>query len=114
MDKFEITKQLLYSKLCENGNSILAADGTASTSNIVKIQTGLWEYSGGGTQSNTMSLRELNNPIITVFFSDQIPDKALAGDAAVVQSYEVVVVEDTVKIYSTTSSTGRVQTSLTN
>lgn len=107
-------EELLYSKLCENGNSILAADGTASTSNIVKIQTGLWEYSGGGTQSNTMSLRELNNPIITVFFSDQIPDKALAGDAAVVQSYEVVVVEDTVKIYSTTSSTGRVQTSLTN
>jgi hypothetical protein len=109
-------EELLYSKLCENGNAILSADGASSSSNIVKIQTGLWEYSGGGTQSNTMSLRELNNPIIRVFFSDSVAKGHDAGQpaATTVQSYEVVVVEDTVKIYSTTSSTGRVQTSLTN
>jgi hypothetical protein len=101
-------EELLYSKLCENGNSILAADETADDAqNVVKIQTGLWEYSGGGTQSNTLSLRELNNPIIRVYFNDSVTANST-------QTYEVVVVEDTVKIYSTTSSTGRVQTSLTN
>ena len=104
---FDLTgEELVHSKLCENGFTIKGADD--DTKNIVKIQMGLWEYSGGGTQSNTLSLRELNNPIITVFFS-----VAALGTAAE-RKYDLSVVEDSVKIVSTVSSSGRVQTSLTN
>lgn len=98
--------ELFYSKLCVNGFSILTND-ESDLQNVVKIQTGLWEYAGGGTQSNTLSLRELNNPIIEVWFQD-----TFAGAAT--RNYDVVVVEDAVKIYSTTSATGRVMTSLSN
>ena len=100
-------EELFYSKLCVNGFSILT-NAISALENIVKVQTGLWEYSGGGTQSNTLSLRELNNPIMEVWFEDTV--------ALVVtpQNYDVVVVEDAVKIYSTTSATGRVMTSLSN
>ena len=99
-------EELLHSKLCENGFAVQGATG--ETSNIVKIQQGLWEYSGGGTQSNTLSLRELNNPIITVFFQD------IAANPAAERKYDVSVVEDSVKIVSTISSSGRVNVSLTN
>ena len=104
-------RELFYSKLCVNGFSILNNE-LSDVSNVVKIQTGLWEYAGGGTQSNTLSLRELNNPIIEVWFQD---DFIAAPDAnPVVKTYDVVVVEDAVKIYSTTSATGRLMTSLSN
>jgi len=96
-------EELLYSKLCENGYVIAGA--TDDTKNVVKIQTGLWEYSGGGTQSNTMSLRELNNPKLDVFFTNN------TGGAS---AFDVICVEDAVKIVSTVSSNGRIQTSLTN
>ncbi len=99
-------EELFYSKLCVNGFSILT-NTVSDLQNVVKIQTGLWEYAGGGTQSNTLSLRELNNPIIEVWFQDTF---AVAGT----RNYDVVVVEDAVKIYSTTSATGRVMTSLSN
>ena len=103
--------ELFYSRLCVNGFSILTS-GTSDIDNVCKIQTGLWEYSGGGTQSNTLSLRELNNPIIEVW-----PDTlaiGAGGDTGATYSFDVVVVEEAVKIYSTTSATGRVQTSLSN
>ena len=104
-DIFDLSgEELFYSKLCENGFSIGGASD--ATKNVVKIQCGLWEYSGGGTQSNTMSLRELNNPVITVFFS-------VATLAAATQ-YDVTVVEDCVKLVTTISSSGRCQVSLTN
>jgi hypothetical protein len=99
-------EELFYSKLCVNGFSILT-NAVSSLEYVVKIQTGLWEYAGGGTQSNTLSLRELNNPIIEVWFQDTFA-------AAATRNYDVVVVEDAVKIYSTTSATGRVMTSLSN
>ena len=99
-------EELIHSKLCENGFSIKGTDD--ATKNIVKVQMGLWEYSGGGTQSNTLSLRELNNPIITVYFEDAEPQQQ------VIRKYDVSVQEDAVKIVSTVSSSGRVQTSLTN
>lgn len=107
---FDLTgEELVHSKLCENGFSIQGATGdTDHTKYIVKIQQGLWEYSGGGTQSNTLSLRELNNPIITVFFT------VAAANPAAERKYDISVVEDAVKIISTVSSSGRVQTSLTN
>ena len=103
--------ELFYTKLCMNGFSIQTGGATDVINNVVKIQTGLWEYSGGGTQSNTVSLRELNNPIIEVWFQDSIVSPA--GGAETVD-YEVIVCEDAVKIYSTTSATGRLQTALTN
>jgi hypothetical protein len=104
--------ELYYSKLCVNGFSIQTS-GTSNIDNVAKIQTGLWEYAGGGTQSNTLSLRELNNPIIEVW-PDTIALPANGTAADIVHSYDVVVVEDAVKIYSTTSATGRVMTSLSN
>lgn len=95
---FDLTsKELHYSRLCHNGFSVDAS------LEVAKIQNGLWEYSGSGTQSNTLSLRELNNPVITIFFS---------GVATKV--YEVCVCEEVVKIVSTISSSGRIQTSLNN
>ena len=101
-------EELIHSKLCENGFSVLGNDD--NTKNIVKLQMGLWEYSGGGTQSNTLSLRELNNPIITVYFDVGAP----ASGGPVERKYDVSVQEDSVKICSTVSSSGRVQVSLTN
>ena len=102
-------EELFYSKLCMNGFSILSAGDTDETQYIAKIQTGVWEYADGGTQSNTLSLRELNNPIIEVWFV-----YSTNAAAAAARNYDVSVVEDAVKIYSTTSATGRVQVALTN
>lgn len=98
-------EELYYSKLCENGFSLGGAQD--STSNVAKIQVGLWEHLGSGSQSNTVSLRELNNPEIRVYFE-------LAANVAVDTKYDVVVCERTLKIVSTVSSSGRTQTSLTN
>ena len=104
-DIFDLSgEELYYSKLCENGFSISGASD--ETQHVVKIQTGLWEYSGGGTQSNTMSLRELNNPVIRVYFN--------VATLAAAKKYEVSVCEEAVKIVTTISSSGRCQTSLTN
>ena len=99
-------EELYFSKLCENGFSVLGAD--EKTNKVAKIQVGLWEYSGGGSQSNTMSLRELNNPVIRVFFG------GLTADAANARTYEVCICEEVVKIVSTVSSSGRTANSLTN
>ena len=102
-----------YGRLCENGFSISTGSNSVTgmankwLKNTVKIQSGLWEYSGGGAQSNTVSLRELNNPIITATFTTD-----LVGTSDEV--YEMVVVEDCVKIFSTTSSNGRLNIALSN
>jgi len=103
-------EELGYTRLAMNGFSVqplLDSAGSDWVTNVYKIQTGLWEYSGGGTQSNTLSLRELNNPIIEAEFSK-------AADTSNKKNYELVVVEDCVKIFSTTSSNGRVQIALSN
>ena len=102
--------ELDFTRLAENGYSVkplVSAAGSGFITNCYKIQTGLWEYSGGSTQSNTLSLRELNNPIVEAEFS-------AATDLAAITNYEIVVVEDCVKIFSTTSSNGRVQIALSN
>ena len=102
-----------YGRLCENGFSVSTAQNSVTgfanswLKNIVKIQTGLWEYSGGGSQSNTLSLRELNNPIIEA--TCNIPQVDTSDEV-----YEMVVVEDCVKIFSTTSSNGRLNIALSN
>ncbi len=102
-----------YGRLCENGFSVSTAQNSVTgfanswLKNTVKIQTGLWEYSGGGSQSNTLSLRELNNPIIEA--TCDIPGIGTSDEV-----YEMVVVEDCVKIFSTTSSNGRLNIALSN
>ena len=103
-------EELSFTRLAMNGYAVeplLDSAGSNWVTNVYKIQTGLWEYSGGGTQSNTLSLRELNNPIIEAEFSK-------AADTSNKKNYELVVVEDCVKIFSTTSSNGRVQIALSN
>ncbi len=92
--------------LCENG-FYTTPNNTSSIDNIGKMQIGYWEYAGGGTQSNTLSLRELNNPQIVVEVI--IPSAVVATDVI-----EVIVCEETLGIGSTTSSTGRVQSALSN
>ncbi len=94
------------SSLCENG-FYTAPNVTSSVDNLGKIQVGYWEYSGGGTQSNTLSLRELNNPQIEV-------DVNVTGLTGGTDSCEVIICEETLGIVSTTSSTGRVQSALSN
>lgn len=106
---FDLRRQEFnYSKLCTNGFSTDGSNGS-SCENVVKIQTGLYEGGpNGGPQTNTMSLRELNNPIISVFFS-----VAALGSPAE-RKFSVDVVEDALKIVSTVSSSGRVAVALTN
>jgi hypothetical protein len=102
-------EELDFTRLAMNGfcvKPLASSTGSSYITNCYKIQTGLWEYSGGGTQSNTLSLRELNNPIIEAEFESQA--------VATKTNFELVVVEDCVKIFSTTSSNGRVQIALSN
>ena len=105
-----LTKEELdFTRLSTNGFAVkplVGSTGNGFITNCYKIQTGLWEYSGGGTQSNTLSLRELNNPIIEATFK--------SAAIATKTNFEIVVVEDCVKIFSTTSSNGRVQIALSN
>ena len=104
-DIFDLSgEELYYSKLCQNGFSIGGPQD--STSNVVKVQVGLWEHLGSGDQTNTVSLRELNNPVIRVYFDVE----AVASET----KYDIVVAERTLKIVSTVSSSGRMAVALTN
>jgi len=107
-DIFDLRREEFgYSKLCMNGFSVNGTSGSACQ-NVVKVQTGIYEGGlDGGPQSNTMSLRELNNPIITVYFD-------VTADANNSRNFEVDIVEDSLKIVSTVSSSGRMQVALTN
>ena len=105
-DIFDLSgEELYYSRLCENGFSLGGPQD--DTRNVAKVQVGLWEHLGSGSQSNTVSLRELNNPVIRVYFD-------VAADANNDRTYDIVVAERTLKIVSTVSSSGRMATSLTN
>ena len=105
---YEATGAMVFSgSLCENGYYRSIPD-ESSIDHIAKIGLGYWEYAGGGTQSNTLSLRELNNPQIEVTF---LTGSFAAGGT---ETAEVIVCEETLGIVSTTSSTGRVQAALSN
>ena len=100
-----------YARLTENGFSSSSIAGVAGglldTSNmryVGKIQTGLYEHSGGGPISNSLSLRELNAPEIEVTFSR--PSGA--------SIYRLDLVENCTAIYSTSSSVGRLSLALSN
>lgn len=99
-----------YGKLTENGFSMgqCASDATdtANMRNVAKIQTGLWENSGGGKLSNTLSLREINAPEIEVTFDS-------SGQLANTQ-WRMDVAENCTAIYSTSSAVGRLSLALSN
>tara|TARA_R110000823_G_scaffold140191_1_gene270158 strand:+ start:7553 stop:8842 length:1290 start_codon:yes stop_codon:yes gene_type:complete len=99
-------EQNYYSHLTENGYSQkpIVETGFYDFGNVFKIQTGLWENSGGGTWSNGWSLREMNNVTVTVegtstFFSHTLT---------------CFISETTSTILSTSSNTGRLVNSLVN
>ena len=104
-------RTLLYSRLTENGFSTSLrefSDDIMSLENVYKIQVGLYENDGGGTLSNTQSLREINAPRIVVTF-----DSKTVGDT-VAKRYRCDVVEDCSAIYSTSSAIGRLSLALSN
>ena len=99
-------EQNYYSHLTENGYSQKPMDesGFYAFGNVFKIQTGLWENSGGGSWSNGWSLREMNNVTVTVEGKSAINSTKLT----------CFVSETTSTILSTSSNTGRLVNSLVN
>ena len=102
-----------YSRLTENGFSSSSSAGaagsiidTANMRYVGKIQTGLYEHSGGGPISNSLSLRELNAPEIEITF-----DRPLVAAAS---TWRMDLVEDCTAIYSTSSAVGRLSLALSN
>ncbi len=96
-------EQLAYSRIDETGFSV-GQDIVATTfKNILKFQTGVYSEK---VLSNTISLREINAPRIKITFD--IPSRPNLS------RYYCYVVEDCSAIYSITSATGALQTSLAN
>jgi len=95
-------EELLYTRLGEHGWSCSqsVADSGGAT-NVAKIQNGLYTWY---KLSNTLSLRELNNPKIVVSLSGLNPNV----------QYSVRVSEKCSAIFSTTSATGRYNVALSN
>jgi hypothetical protein len=98
-------RQLAYSRLDTDGFSIGQEDSANANllSNVAKFQTGVYH---NGVMSNTISLREINNPRIKVTFDMDSNANRVA--------YYCYVVEDCSAIYSITSATGSLQVSLSN
>jgi len=97
------SEQIAYGRLDESGFSV-GQDITATNfANVLKFQTGVYSEK---VLSNTISLREINAPRIKVTFD--IPNVANQV------RYYCYVVEDCSAIYSITSATGALQTSLAN
>jgi hypothetical protein len=99
--------ELAYARLTDNGNAVFPLEIATSTygiTNVVKIQTGLWNQYA---MTNCFSLREINAPRISISF--EVPKHDTEA-----LTYEVSVVEDCLAIYSTSSATGRQVLSLTN
>ena len=105
-------QQLRYSKFTENGwsfSQLQASSEFPSISNVVKIQTGLWENAGGGAMSNAWSLREMNNCVIEVEWETSAGVASSQTEPVIVN-----VEEECLTILSTSSNTGRVVNSLSN
>tara|TARA_R110000822_G_scaffold75122_2_gene180522 strand:- start:1367 stop:2632 length:1266 start_codon:yes stop_codon:yes gene_type:complete len=98
-----------YMKLTENGFSMGTSEGVddiANMRNVAKIQTGYYEHANGGAISNSMSLRELNAPVIEV--TVDVPADAAGG------TIRMNVMENCTAIYSTSSAIGRLSLALSN
>ncbi len=92
--------QLHYARLGKNGFSERVSTGEG-LENIAKLQMGC--SSDDQMLTNTLSLREINNPQITVSFP-----------SIAARVYEVRVVEKCSALYSISSATGRLALSLSN
>lgn len=99
-------EQNYYAMLTENGFAIKpeTGEGFPSYENLFKIQTGLFENSGGGPWSNGWSLREMNNVSILVEGKATLPNILVT----------CFISETTSTILSTSSNTGRLVNSLVN
>ncbi len=97
--------QLAYARLDMDGYSVGQDSSVAANgfTNVLKFQTGVY---ADNVVSNTISLREINNPRIKLTF-----DINATGN---LQRYYAYVVEDCSAIYSITSATGALQVSLSN
>lgn len=95
--------QLHYARLDKNGFSsrVSGGDGGTGIDNVAKIQMGC--SSDYQMLTNTMSLREINNPQMSVTFT-----------GINTNVYEVHVVEKCAALYSISSATGRLALSLSN
>ena len=103
-------EQLGYSKIDVDGFSV-GQDPTGSNnklSNVEKFQTGVYS---SAVMSNCISLREINAPKITVKFNIENPT---ATPITNLMRYYAYVVEDCSAIYSITSATGALSSSLSN
>jgi hypothetical protein len=96
-------EQLAYGRIDETGFSVGQDIVDTKFARVVKFQTGVYSEK---VLSNTISLREINAPRIKVTFD--IPNYANRVQ------YYCYVVEDCSAIYSITSATGALQTSLAN
>ena len=102
-------KELAYSKLTDEGwSTSSSSDQNLFAKKVLKIQMGCYGY---GKLSNSLSLRELNNPLIEVTATLQGGASAGTSDGA---RYEFDCAEKCVAIYSTSSSTGRQNLALSN
>ncbi len=96
-------EQLAYGRIDESGFSVGQDITNTKFANVLKFQTGVYSEK---VLSNTFSLREINAPRIKVTFD--IPNETNQV------RYYCYVVEDCSAIYSITSATGALQTSLAN
>jgi hypothetical protein len=97
--------ELAYQRLKPNGRSVGTADTNSAGGlvNVVKIQTGN-DYEEA-CFSNAFSLREINAPLMEVFFT---------GDSDADDQYTLMVCQDSAVIYEVMSATGKLSLSLTN
>ena len=102
--------QLKYMRLTENGyptNNLAYGASTfdaISLKNVVKVQWGLWANAGGGSWTNGVSMRELNNVVAEI-------ECVLAKTTT---KYTCYCQEVTSCIVSTSSNVGRVAVALSN
>jgi hypothetical protein len=97
-----LTEGMLQHGKIDTDGFAVGQDAVVATNNLYNIacfQTGTY---GDGVLSNLYSLREINAPQITVSFT------------AETASYEMYVIEDCAVIYSTSSDTGRLDSTLSN
>lgn len=97
------SEQIAYGRMDESGFSVGQDIVATDFANVLKFQTGVYSEK---VLSNTISLREINAPRIKVTFD--IPSRTNLS------RYYCYVVEDCSAIYSITSATGALQTSLAN
>lgn len=98
--------QLNYGRIGSYGfaHALSATAGGSDLSNIKSFQTGIYDEH---IVSNTLSLREINNPLVEVTFKAK-------SDSSNATQYSLYVVEKCSSIYAINSATGSLNVSLSN